>query len=120
MDDQSLGVWGEEEAARYLEARGLRVVCRQYRQKWGEIDLICLDGETWVFVEVKTRTSLYEPSARDAITPRKRERIIRAALSYMKWKRLIGRSLRFDIVLIEAGRLEWIPDAFEAPSFYTC
>lgn len=114
-----LGDWGEQEAARYLEGRGLRVVDRQYRQKWGEIDLICRDKDAWVFVEVKTRSSFFQPSAIDSITPRKRRRIIRAALSYMKWKRLEGSSMRFDLVLIEAGRLEWIPDAFESSTHYT-
>src|SRR5262245_11394661 len=110
--NQSLGNWGEEEAARYLEARGLRVVDRHYRQKWGEIDLICRDGKTWVFVEVKTRSRHYQPSALDAVSPRKRQRLIRATLSYMKWKRLEDCSLRFDVVLIEAGYVEWIPNAF--------
>ena len=51
------------------------MVDRHYRQKWGEIDLICRDGETWVFVEVKTRSSVSQPSAIDSITPRKRQRI---------------------------------------------
>jgi putative endonuclease len=116
---QSLGEWGEDAAARYLEARGLRVEDRHYRQKWGEIDLICRERDTWVFVEVKTRRSRREPSALDAVTPRKRERIIRAAMSYMKWKRLEGCALRFDLVLIEAGWIEWIPDAFESSTRYT-
>jgi putative endonuclease len=114
-----LGNWGEEQAACYLQQQNLQIIGRHYRQKWGEIDLICRDRETWVFVEVKTRTSLAEPSAIDSITPRKRQRIIRAAMSYMKWKRLEGQVLRFDLVLIEAGRIEWIPDAFESSADYT-
>jgi len=120
MNTQSLGAWGEAQAARYLEAHGLEVVGTHYRQKWGELDLICRDGAAWVFVEVKTRTMRYEPSALDAITPRKRMRIARAAMSYMKWKRLEGRPMRFDLVLIEAGEIEWIQDAFELPASYTC
>jgi putative endonuclease len=114
-----LGNWGEDLAARYLQRQGLQVVDRQYRQKWGEIDLICRDKDTWVFVEVKTRSSFSQPSAIESITRRKRLRIIRAAMSYMKWKRLEGQALRFDLVLIEAGRIEWIPDAFESSSYYT-
>ena len=55
----------------------------------------------------------------DAITPRKRQRLIRAALSYMKWKHLEDESLRFDLILIEAGHIEWVQDAFEVPSYYT-
>jgi putative endonuclease len=120
MDTQALGSWGEEEAARYLEKRGLQIVGRHYRQKWGEIDLICRDRRTWVFVEVKTRSSSCQPSALDAVTPRKRQRLILAAMSYMKWKRLEGCPMRFDLVLIEAGQIEWIPNAFEMSSHYTC
>jgi putative endonuclease len=119
VDTHSLGAWGEEEAALFLENRGLRVVARHYRQKWGEIDLICIDGITWVFVEVKTRSSFYQPSALDAVTPRKRARLARAAMSYMKWRRLEGSSMRFDLVLIEAGQVGWIQNAFELPSHYT-
>ncbi len=119
LDTQSLGSWGEAEAARYLTQQGLRVVDRRYRKVWGEVDLICRDGETWVFVEVKTRTSLHAPSAVDSVTPRKQKRIILAALSYMKWKRLEGCALRFDLVLIEGEQIEWIQDAFEPPSKYT-
>jgi putative endonuclease len=123
MDDylspSFLGHWGEDEAARYLTQRGLRVVNHHYQKKWGEIDLICRDGETWVFVEVKTRTSRAEPSAMDSVTLAKRKRLVRAALSYMKWKRLEGCAMRFDLVLIEAGRIEWLSDAFEPPSYYT-
>ena len=116
---KTLGDWGEQEAARYLESRGLKVVDRQYRQKWGEIDLICLDRGAWVFVEVKTRSARSSIPAIESITPRKRQRILRAAMSYMKWKRLEGCALRFDLVLIEEGRVEWIPDAFESSSYYT-
>jgi putative endonuclease len=119
MDTQLLGAWGEAAAANYLKERGLAIVGRHYRQKWGEIDLICRDGDAWVFVEVKTRTSISDPSAIDAVTPRKRERLMRAAMSYMKWKRLEGNAMRFDLVLIEADRVEWIPNAFELSSHYT-
>jgi len=45
---QILGNWGEDQASRYLQKQGLKIVDHQYRQKWGEIDLICRDGETWV------------------------------------------------------------------------
>ena len=114
-----LGQWGEEQAARFLQRKGLRIIDRHYRQKWGEIDLICQDGDTWVFVEVKTRSRSQAPSALEAINRTKRQRVIRAALSYLKWKRLQGRPVRFDVVAITAGVLEWYPDAFEGSSHYT-
>lgn len=116
---QSLGDSGEIQAALYLEKNGLRVVDRRFRTRWGEIDLICRQRETWIFVEVKTRSRIGQPSAADAITPAKQKRFINAALSYIKKNRLSGFDFRFDVVLIESGQVEWIPSAFEAPSYYT-
>ena len=57
-------------------------------------------------------------AAVDSITPAKRMRIARAALSYMKWKRLEGHPIRFDVIVIEEGGLQWIQDAFDGPSGY--
>ncbi|MFA5974552.1 MAG: YraN family protein [Elusimicrobiota bacterium] len=117
--ESSLGAQGESEAARYLEKNGLRVISRHFQTRWGEIDLICRDQDLLVFVEVKTRTLASHPSAAEAITPAKQKRFLNAALSYIKKHRLEGCALRFDVVLIEAGRVEWIPSAFEAPNYYT-
>lgn len=116
---QTLGQWGEEEAARYLEREGLRIRVRHFQTRWGEIDLIGRDRDTWVFVEVKTRARRYAPSAVDAITLEKQRKMALAALSYMKWKRLEECAMRFDVVLIESGRIEWLRDAFPAPEDYT-
>ncbi len=115
MDTLSFGSWGEEFAANFLQQSGLILIDKHFRQKWGEIDLICKDKETWVFVEVKSRTRASQPSALDAITGMKRQRLAKAAMSYMKMKRLEGESMRFDVVAIEEGRIRWIPDAFESP-----
>ena len=119
METLSLGAWGEARAARYLQAQGLRVVERNYLQTFGEVDLICKDRDTWVFVEVKTRSKHYEISALDAVHSRKRDRLVRAALSYMKWKRLLGSNMRFDIVTIEEGYIEWFQDVLDLPLRYT-
>ncbi len=120
MDTLALGLWGEREAARYLKARGLAVLEHHYRQKWGEIDLVCKDRDTWVFVEVKTRSKLYEPGALGAIGQAKRQKLARTAMSYMKSQRIEGQAMRFDVVVIEDGEMEWIQNAFELPSRYTC
>ncbi len=117
MSTQSLGSWGESFAARYLSARGLTVVDRHYQKKWGELDLVCREGDVYVFVEVKTRSRNYLPSAVEAVHFRKRQRLIRAALSYMKWKRLEDYEMRFDLVLIEGEEVEWIRDAFPSTQY---
>src|SRR5438477_2451633 len=91
-----LGLQGEDAAAKYLEERRIKVLDRHYQTRWGEIDLICRDRETWVFVEVKTRTRVSQPSAADVLTVTKQKKMIGAALSYMKKNRLIGQNVRFD------------------------
>ena len=114
------GAGGERLACRYLKHNGYKVLVRNFRgRSGGEIDVVCRNNDTLVFVEVKTRSSFNQPSALDAVTPRKRQRLARAAMSYMKWKKLGGSSMRFDLVLIEAGQIQWIPDAIEQPSHYT-
>ena len=114
------GSQGEDAAARYLEARGLTVKDRHYQTRWGEIDLICRDQDnTWVFVEVKTRTRASHPSALEAITPAKQKKIVGAALSYMKKHRLQNQNMRFDVVAIEGADVEWIAGAFEPVTAYT-
>lgn len=57
LTNRELGVFGEDLAARYLQGRGWAIHERNYRTRYGEIDLIAREGETLVFVEVKTRRS---------------------------------------------------------------
>lgn len=102
----------EERAARHLERHGLRVVARNFRVRGGEIDLICRDGRVLVFVEVRQRSRSDYGGAGASITTSKQRRIVLAARHY-----LAGQpecDCRFDCVLIEGERLEWLKDAFTA------
>lgn len=102
----------EARAARHLEARGLRLVERNFRVRGGEIDLICRDGRALVFVEVRQRSRADYGGAAASITAAKRRRIVLAARHY-----LVGRppcDCRFDCVLIDGDDLEWIRNAFAA------
>ena len=113
-----LGREGEDAAARVLIAKKFKVVARNWRCTRGEVDLICDDGQTLVFVEVKTRAEGSLGTGADAVNPRKRSRIIRAAAEYLSAKNLWSRPCRFDVVSLvkKDGQLvaEHIPDAFEA------
>jgi putative endonuclease len=93
-----LGNVGEDAAAAHLVARGLRVVERNVRSRLGELDLVCLDGDVWVFVEVKARGSGWGDPARAAVTPLKRRRLALLAQHYLKWRRLGDVRCRFDVV----------------------
>lgn len=107
------GEAAEALAARYLERRGLKVIERNYRVKGGEIDLVCEDGRTLVFVEVRLRSNRHFGSAADSITRRKQQRIVLAAQHWLQ--RHGERACRFDCIAMDAAdeaRIEWIRDAF--------
>lgn len=100
----------ETAAAGFLEKQGLHILERNYRVRGGEIDLICRDGSTLVFVEVRARSRQDFGGAGASITRHKQARLLLAALHY-----LAGRPMppcRFDCILFEAGQLSWIRDAF--------
>ncbi|WP_434513953.1 YraN family protein [Dechloromonas sp. ARDL1] len=102
----------EARAARYLERHGLCIVERNFRVRGGEIDLICRDGKTLVFVEVRQRSRSDFGGAGASITASKQRRIILAAQHYLAGK--AACDCRFDCVLIDGERLEWLKDAFAA------
>ena len=106
------GRGAETRAARYLERCGQRVVERNFRVRGGEIDLICRDGKTLVFVEVRLRSRSDFGGAAASITASKRRRIILPSQHYLLGKPACD--CRFDCVLIDGGELEWIKNAFAA------
>jgi putative endonuclease len=110
-----LGREGEDRAAAYLSRQGYRVVERNYRTKSGEIDLIALDRDVLVFVEVKTRSTDAFGAPELAVTPQKQQRMVKAALGYLKQKALHQMPCRFDVVAISEGGegIELIRNAFE-------
>ena len=106
-------------AARHLEGCGQRVVERNFRIRGGEIDLICRDGKTLVFVEVRQRSRGDFGGAAASITAAKRRRLVRTALWYAQREGLSEGAIRFDVVAIErladgSARLRHEPGAFDA------
>jgi ribonuclease HII len=116
-----LGRWGEELAARYLEGLGYRVVERNLTNAIGELDLVALDGATVVVVEVKTRRRV-ERAPAEAVNFRKQRQLTRAASLFLKSRRWLERSARFDVVEVfcPAGapmQIRHIKNAFEAAGY---
>jgi putative endonuclease len=107
------GAEAEQKAAAFLERAGLAIVERNYRCRFGEIDLIAREGSVTVFVEVRQRSSGAFGGAAASITPAKRARLLRAARHYLAGARR-QPACRFDAVLIEGEppQVEWIRDAF--------
>jgi len=107
----------EDLALRHLLAHGLRLLERNYRtpgRGGGEIDLVMRDADgTLVFVEVRRRASASHGGAGASIGATKRRRIVLAARHYLLRLRT-PPPCRFDVVLLEDGRIEWLKAAFEA------
>lgn len=103
----------ESLAAAFLEAEGLKILERNYRCRFGEIDLVAAKGATLVFVEVRARESEAFGGAAGSITAAKRKRLVAAARHYLMRHRA-ARPCRFDVVLVRGReqRIEWLPDAF--------
>jgi putative endonuclease len=119
-----LGVRGEKLAGRYVRREGFKILYRNFRGRHGgEIDLVCREGETLVFVEVKTRTREDFGRPLAAVDRRKQRRI---SLGAFAWLRLLGNpdvAFRFDVVEVleiagENPRIELIRNAFQLPAPY--
>ena len=118
---KALGREGEDRAARFLAEKGSKILDRNYSTRSGEIDLVALHNGEVVFVEVKTRTSDAYGAPELAVTPQKQRRMIKAALGYIKYKKLHQVPCRFDVVAITAAaghELQLIQNAFEMDRTY--
>jgi putative endonuclease len=94
---------GEAAAAEYLETLGYRILKRNLRGPGGEIDLIARDGDTLVFVEVKSRGGVHFGSALSAVDARKRARIRTLAEDFLQFLPATTK-VRFDVVTLRQGR----------------
>ena len=116
----TLGERGERAATKHLRRKGFKIIERRLRMRVGEIDIITVDGETVVFVEVKTRRSeaLGRPS--ESISKTQQARLTRAALAFLKSHGLLEHAARFDVVEViwpEAAHrpeIRHFPNAFPA------
>lgn len=114
-----LGRRGEQRAASFLAKRGMEVLARGVANQFGEIDLVGLDGDTIVFVEVRTRRSLDAGHPAESVTPEKQARLTRAALAFLKQNRLLNHRSRFDVIAIlwpdgaKSPQIEYYKNAFE-------
>ena len=95
-----LGDAGERQAAKFLKRLGYRIVTRRFRFGRGDIDLVALDGQTIVFVEVKTRRSSDWGTPEEAVDHFKQKQLTKLALAFLKRYNLLERAARFDVVSI--------------------
>jgi len=120
MDRQALGTTAESIAREHLSARGLSLVCANYRCRLGELDLVCLDGNVLVIVEVRLRSASRFGNACESINWSKRRRIVRATQHLlMTHRELRSYPIRFDVIAFDdavptTAGVQWIRGAFDA------
>jgi len=117
----SVGKRGEHIAEAYLQGQGFAILEKNYRGKTGEIDIVARDGDTIVFVEVKTRRNMAYGPPQLAVTPFKQRQISRTALTWLSHRKKANVLARFDVIAIivpdqEAPRIEHIRNAFDLTS----
>lgn len=101
-DHLRLGAAGEDLAACTVARAGLRILDRNWRSWRHELDLVCEDGDTIVFVEVKTRRSADFGGPAGALGQRKRLALTKAAQAWLASHRAWSRPCRFDVVCVLA------------------
>lgn len=113
----------EERAAIFLQSKGYKILKRNYKTKFSEIDIVAIDKGVICFVEVKARHSNLFGEPADAVTPAKQRQISKTAICYLKENNLLERSARFDVVSLlysqDLPEIDLIKDAFELNSNFT-
>ncbi|VGO12739.1 hypothetical protein PDESU_01293 [Pontiella desulfatans] len=119
------GRWGEQQAARLLKSKGWKIVGERVRVgKHDEIDIIAEDAPALVFVEVKTRKNETYGRPFSAVNTEKKKRLSRAAVAYLKKKKIKPDYIRFDVVEVigepdgDAPEIRHIENAFQLNSSY--
>lgn len=108
-----LGQSAEAHAEAFLKTQGLTLLARNWRCRFGEIDLVMQDGTTTVFVEVRLRSRSDFGGAAASVTPAKQKKLLAAARQYLSTLKTLP-PCRFDVVaLTGSAPLEWIRNAFE-------
>jgi putative endonuclease len=116
-DSKDPGKLGEDLASVMLAEKGYKIIKRNFRFSHGEIDIVAKDGDTLVFVEVKTRRSDEYGTPESALTPAKQKQIIKIAKAYLYINDISDIQCRFDVIGIimpynSAPQINHIENAF--------
>lgn len=105
---KEIGRFGEDAAVKHLKKKGYKIAARNYSCKFGEVDIIACQGDTLIFVEVKTRRSALYGTPAEAVTYNKRQHIVNTAKYYLMQTEYDG-NVRFDVIevyLTATGKAE--------------
>lgn len=112
MDKTQKGKFFEDRAVKFLESIGYKVLLRNYRSKYGEIDIIAEIDNVIVFVEVKGRFTENFGSGEESITKKKIDKIVKTALQFIEENNLQGKDFRFDVVALKGNQIFHLENAF--------
>jgi putative endonuclease len=108
-----LGKKGEERAAAALEAAGMQIIAKNFRSRYGEVDIIAVSGETVVFVEVKTWSALGMEDLQYSLNLKKQHKIIKTAKYFLSENRKYNNmGIRFDVVFVKNNSVTHLASAF--------
>jgi putative endonuclease len=125
MRSESLefGKAAEDAAAKFLKTKGYKIIERNYRNKFGEIDIIAEQKKVICFIEIKARHTLDFGLPQEAVSGSKQRQISKVALGYLKSKRMLDRPARFDVLGIlyknNQPEISLITDAFGLRADFT-
>jgi putative endonuclease len=112
-DTAQIGRAGEDLAVKFLEGKGAQIIARNFRSRAGEVDIIAIDGETLVFVEVKSWSAFGLEDLERSITAQKRFKIIETAKYFLLSNRKYSnRPIRFDVLFLGEPEIEHLISAF--------
>ncbi|QQO09702.1 YraN family protein [Breznakiella homolactica] len=113
MTNSAAGTQGESRAARFLADAGMSVVGRNFRSQYGEVDIIAKDGDTLVFVEVKSWRGYGFDALEQSIDMKKQRRIIETAKYFLSSHREYNSmAVRFDVVFVSPRDIQHLVSAF--------
>ena len=108
----ALGVRAENRVAAALQNRGWTILERNWRARGGELDLVVFQGQRLRFVEVKARKP-GDPVGLEAVDPRKRRCLVRAARAYLARAEDCWSEVCFLLAYVEGDRVHWYDDPFD-------
>ncbi len=108
MNNRIKGKIYEKKAEDYLISRGVKILERNYCGKHGEVDLIGLEGDYYIFIEVKYRKNSCFGEPIEAIDMRKMKKIYLTAIEYIEKNDIFNEKIRFDAITILGRKVEWI------------
>jgi putative endonuclease len=115
---RTLGRAAEDAAAAWLERQGYRVLARNHAIRRGEVDLVCREGDTICFVEVRSRSRLDYGTPESSVGVRKARRVVAAATHWALGHGGLDQAMRFDVVAVDSSgdelRFELFRNAFDA------